>query len=76
MIFKFIKWVDRKMFPMPTAEDYMRATLVTAELELVKALNDADYANAQIAYRRAQVERITKDLAAERAASNLAAGEG
>lgn len=76
MIFKFIKWVDRKMFPMPTAEDYMRATLVTAELELVKALNDADYANAQIAYRMAQVERITKDLAAKRAASNLAAGEG
>lgn len=75
MIFKFIKWVDRKMFPMPTAQDYMAATLAIAELELAKAQNDADYANAQIAYRRAQVERITKSLNLQRPADGSIGGK-
>ena len=47
---------------MPTPEEYMQTTLETAKLELAKALNDADYANSQIAYRSAQIERIEKTL--------------
>lgn len=59
---RFFNWLDRKTFPIPTPVEYMRATLETAELELAKALNDADYANSQIAYRSAQIERIKTTL--------------
>ena len=60
----FFKWLDSKMFPRPVAKDLMAETLENATIELLKAQDGLDYANSVVNYRKAQIERLTKQIAA------------
>ena len=60
----FFNWLDRKVFPRPLPKDLMAETLENATIELLKAQDGLDYASSVVNYRKAQIERLTKQLAA------------
>lgn len=60
----FFNWLDRKVFPRALPKDLIAETLETATIELLKAQDGLDYANSVVNYRKAQIERLTKQLAA------------
>jgi hypothetical protein len=56
---KLYRWLDRTFFPLPTAQEYMSDALEKAQLELAKALDQRDYIQSVVAYREAQIARLT-----------------
>jgi hypothetical protein len=58
-----IKWIDKKLFPVPSPVEYMEQTLATASIEMLKAQDALDHARAVVEYRRNQIERLTKQIA-------------
>lgn len=58
---KFFKWLESKLAPVPTLEDYEEETRVLAKKELAQALNTLDHTEAVIAYRTKQLARLNKN---------------
>jgi hypothetical protein len=59
---KIFRWLDRTFAPVPCAKEYMSDALETAQLELAKALDQRDYYSSMVAYREAQIARLTTKI--------------
>lgn len=57
-IARAFKWLERKLFPLPTVDEYNSETVKQAQLELAKALDAVDFSNSIVQYRQAQLARI------------------
>lgn len=60
-----IKWLDRKLFPVPTPRELMLDTLALASIEMLKAQDALDHARATVEYRRNQIERLNNQIAGD-----------
>ena len=62
---KFIKWLDKKFFPLESPQEMAEAAVVQVTRDLLKAQDQLDYAISVVSYKEKQLERLLKQTGAK-----------